>query len=955
MAEIFDAHGLVLLEETYNPLLVLISILIASVSSYAAFDFAERSLAASSNKYRLGWLTFGAIMMGLGIWSMHFVGMLALELPVPVKYHPLITFASVLPAIGACSIVLLLMTLHQINKVRLIQAGVIMGLGIGAMHYTGMMAMVLNANMIHDPVLFAISILAAAILAVIALGLQTGTFSTPIHNALRQKKQVLSALVMGFATSAMHYVAMASADFSVTTDMRSLSGLDKETLTLLSTTSTLIILTFAILAPRLHRLQQHKLEAEMRYGEIFNGTLTEIYVFDTDTLKFINANPAACSNLGYSVHEISQLGVTDITPDHSEDSYRNLIAPLRSDEKKTIQFETLHTRRDATVYHVEVNLHKSTYSNKNVIVAVTLDITDRKQAESRQFAALAEIEKITRALDEHAIVAYTDIAGVITSVNEKFCQISQYSRAELIGQTHSIINSGHHPRSFFRDMWRTISSGKIWQGEICNRAKDKSIYWVHTTIVPYLDSTGSPTQYIAIRADITQRKIAEEEANRLALFDELTKLPNRRNLNQKLQFVIDNSLASETNWCGLVMIDLDHFKDINDSCGHEVGDKLLVVVAERLTSLLDKNQHAARLGGDEFVVFITDLGEDKETALSNLSKFASLIKKSLAEPYSLNKTLLTCTPSIGVSSSKASEIDLSDILKHADIALYESKRDGRNAITFFDKKLQESIGKKNAILRELSTALDNDEFQLYYQPIFDLHHKIIGLEALIRWKNRHLGVVSPSVFIPLAEQSQLMVEIGDWVLNQACETLARILAESDLAPDFVVSVNVSARQLADLAFVSKVNAAIARHQIAAERVKLEITETLLQTDLEKTISSMNALRAEGVKFSLDDFGTGYSSLSYLTNLPISTLKIDRSFVANMLSSPRDMSVVDTIFSLSKSLKIDVIAEGIETMEQLNFLKEMGVKYFQGYLLAEPCTIDDLLDDLATSRQALSGE
>ena len=585
------------------------------------------------------------------------------------------------------------------------------------------------------------------------------------------------------------------------------------------------------------------------------------------------------------------------------------------------------------------------------VIAVAIDTTDLHTLQKQLMNSMHEVSDLKTALDAHAIVAITDARGVITSVNDRFCQISQYEREELIGQTHRVINSGHHPVSFFHELWRTIASGKVWSGEICNRAKDGSIYWVHTTIVPYLDENGRPQRYVAIRADITERKRVELQVQQMAYQDALTGLPNRRVLMDRMEQSLAVSVRSG-QYGALLFLDLDHFKEVNDSLGHDVGDELLKLVAQRLREGVRQSDTVARLGGDEFVVLLPDLGGAEIEATTQAGLLGEEILRVLSEPYNLGSVEINSTPSIGVVMYQGQRQSAEELLKQADIALYQAKDAGRATLCFFDPAIQAAFEKRMALEADLRLALGLDQFEIFYQPIVNGQRLIVGVEALLRWRHPERGLVSPADFIPLSEKTGLIVPIGQWVIEQACEQMTQWRVDP-VRSTWQISVNVSARQFRQPDFVPQVKRAMNHNQIRPGRLKLEITESSLQDNLSDTVEKMRQLRAHGVRFAIDDFGTGYSSLSYLKELPIHVLKIDRSFVSHVDTNEDDAAIARTILSLAAHLGLDVVAEGVETESQFMTLRAYGCHLFQGYLLGRPVPVDELVSGAGTQARSVA--
>lgn len=631
------------------------------------------------------------------------------------------------------------------------------------------------------------------------------------------------------------------------------------------------------------------------------------------------------------------LNLRDVSPPDVIEKFSDVFGNAKNGETINFNFEIHHV--DGSTYYRDVIAipEPDNFNNVKSILCIITDRTDLVSTLHQEKEALKQVENYRKSLNEHAIVAITDVKGVITSVNQKFSIISQYSAEELIGNTHNVINSGYHSKSFFKDMWQTISKGLVWHGDICNRAKDGSLYWVNTTIVPLVNEKKKPYQYIAIRADITERKAAEEKIRQLAYNDELTLLPNRRSFRDYFENILSESSFS---LIALFIIDIDHFKKTNDLYGHDTGDALLIEVANRLQEWNVQPNIAARLSGDEFVVCLVNNDANTQSARDFLAEEAKRIQKTLSTSYVLNGNNYKNTVSIGCVISDNTSIKHSVFLKQADIALYEAKAKGRNQANFFNPKLESSISRRYALTVELEQALERNEMALVYQPIFNRGGHAVIFEALLRWNNKTLGMVSPAEFIPIAEQSMLIIQLGNWVLKQVSSQLERWAKESN-SQKWKIAVNLSARQIAQPDFIDSVKRNLTQYDISPSQLELEITEYLLQANIDETIKKMTELNELGVTFSLDDFGTGYSSLSYLANLPVQSLKIDRSFVTHMLANDTDMEIVKSILSLSKSLSLTVTAEGIETQEQLDFLMTEGCQNFQGYLLSKPVPADSL--------------
>ena len=541
-------------------------------------------------------------------------------------------------------------------------------------------------------------------------------------------------------------------------------------------------------------------------------------------------------------------------------------------------------------------------------------------------------------LDQHALVATTDLSCAINYVNEKFCALTGYTAEELLGKNHRMFNSGVHPAEFFDEMYRTITAGRVWSGEMCNRSKDGGLYWLMTTIVPFLDQAGQPSQYITMSTDITDRKRIEEENLSLAFYDVLTGLPNRRLLLDRAGFAL--TASARTQMYGAVLfLDMDRFKILNDTLGHDYGDLLLIEVAHRIRSCVREVDTVARMGGDEFVVLFEKIDAHPEEASQKTALIAEKIRVSLAEVYQLDGHEHHSSPSIGVCLFLGNAEPVEALLKHADMAMYRAKDGGRNAVAFFDPQMQFTVMLHAELEADLRHAVADEQLRLYYQIQVDSEHRVLGAEALVRWMHPLRGLVSPAQFIPVAEESSLILSIGAWVLDAACRQLAAWRGNA-LTRDLSISVNVSAQQFKQPDFVDRVAAVLRTYGVDSGCLKLELTESVVLFDVDDVVIKMHALLVLGVKLSLDDFGTGYSSLAYLKKLPLYQLKIDQSFVRDITTDPNDAVMVRTIIDMAQNFGIQVIAEGVETDGQLAFLQQHGCDAYQGYLFSKPALIED---------------
>lgn len=548
----------------------------------------------------------------------------------------------------------------------------------------------------------------------------------------------------------------------------------------------------------------------------------------------------------------------------------------------------------------------------------------------------ADLRIAASAFEAQEGMLITDARGVILRVNKAFTVITGYSSEDAIGQTTKLLHSGRQDAYFYEAMWDKIGRTGSWEGEIWNKRKNGEIYPEYLTISAVSGKDGIVTNYVGTFNDITTSKSAEDEIKLLAFYDALTGLPNRRLLTDRLRQALASSTRNEQQGA-LLFIDLDNFKALNDTLGHDVGDLLLQQVSQRLINCVREGDTVARLGGDEFVVMLENLSLQTVEAAAQTEAAANKIIAHLNQPYQLASYECHSTPSIGATLFNSTEVGIDELFKQSDIAMYQAKKAGRNTLRFFDPVMQEAVNARALLEGELRNALEYRQFHLHYQIQVDSLHQPFGAEALIRWIHPERGMVSPAEFIPLAEETGLILPIGLWVLDTACAQL-KTWEQDTRTRNMILAVNVSARQFHQSDFVTQVKTTVQRHAITPALLKLELTESLLLENIESIVATMTALKEIGVKFSLDDFGTGYSSLQYLKRLPLSQLKIDQSFVRDIASDSSDRAIVRTIIAMAHSLNLDIIAEGVETEEQRQQLLDKGCTHFQGYLFGKPVPI-----------------
>ena len=571
-------------------------------------------------------------------------------------------------------------------------------------------------------------------------------------------------------------------------------------------------------------------------------------------------------------------------------------------------------------------------SNKPIrMIGVDTDITDRKrQEESLRLAAIA--------FEAQEGISISDKNGHIVRVNGAFTEITGYSSEEIIGCSHSILHSDRQDDVFYQKMWAEITDNGRWQGEIWDRRKNGEVYPTWLGITAVKNAKGETTHYVGHFIDISERKKFEDQITYLAYHDSLTKLPNRALLLDR----INTCLKADKRYqdvSALLFLDLDRFKNLNDALGHRIGDELLIQIAERLKRELRDEDTISRLGGDEFVVLIASVGSyEKQASINHAVTIAEKVQMVFMQPFLLEGHEYHCTVSTGIVLFSDNESNAEDILKQADTAMYRAKAEGGNAIRFYEPEMQKLADLRLGLEKDLRHALVNKELALHLQPQVDYQGKFIAAEALLRWKHSERGFVPPSEFIPIAEETGMIIEFGEWILNEAC----RILQEwKEKNRSFhYLAVNVSPLQFRQPDFVEMVEGVLDRSRVNPCLLMLEITEQAVIHDIENTVKKIELLKNKGVRFAIDDFGTGYSSLAYLKRLPLDVLKIDQSFVSGIGENPNDSAIVEAIIAMALRLNLHPIAEGVEQQTQLEFLQQHGCRKFQGYYFSRPLPVID---------------
>jgi len=675
-------------------------------------------------------------------------------------------------------------------------------------------------------------------------------------------------------------------------------------------------------------------------GVLFNATLehtASLVGFKDLSGRFVRVNAGFCKL--FSLTELDIVGKTEQELFQAVDLGGDLV----QDQIVIERAQAVDSQIELALKNGQRTFLKSTFplltEDGEVcgVGCILTDVTQQKLMEKSHSLAQRVVKNISEA------VVFTDAQGLIVDVNDSYVNITGYDRKELIGKNPSILKSGRHDQDFYKSMWAQIKALGHWSGEVWDRRKNGEVYPKWLSIYVVTEPDGSSAGYVGIFNDLSEQKKAEKKLEDLSFYDPLTKLPNRVLFRDRLTVGIS---VAKRDQCQLavLMIDLDRFKIVNDSLGHNAGDELLELIAKRFVALGRESDTVARLGGDEFAILLPEL-----SCAEDASIVAQNFIDELQAEFKLKQHSVNIGASIGISIFPNDGMDSDALVKHAELALYKAKDKGRNNYQYFSQELQDAVFDQVALEDEMRKAISNQQFSLYYQPKISLvTRKIIGMEALVRWIHPEKGLIPPDKFIPFAEESGLIIPLGEWIIQTACREAAEWSRKFN--EPLVVAINLSPKQFQLKDLLTTIKKALSEFQLESSCVELEITESCVMEDVEGALNTMKAFREHGLKLAIDDFGTGYSSLSYLKRFPINTLKIDQSFVRDLTVDSDDAAIVEAVISMADKLGLDVVAEGVETAAQLAFLSEKGCQSVQGYFLSRPLPTSDFESFLKKSTE-----
>lgn len=697
-----------------------------------------------------------------------------------------------------------------------------------------------------------------------------------------------------------------------------------------------------------HDLNREVYKSEQRFRTIFERSPMGIAIIDSISGVIDHVNPKFAEITARSQQELKNIDWMQIT--HPDDVKTDLDNMSKLLDKLIPNFNMTkrYIKPDGKIVWIDMTIVPIDHGDGVPRhLCIIHDITDKRRSQEHLHLLQTSIDHLNDVVLITEAEPFDAPGPKILFVNKAFERMTGYKKDEVIGNTPRLLQGPKTQRS---ELERIKSALKKWQPvrvELINYKKNGQQFWMELDITPIADSTGWYTHWVAIERDITERKRSDKKIQRLAFYDTLTGLANRRLLLDRLKYQILS--CKRTNKYGAVFfIDLDNFKNLNDTRGHDIGDLLLKQVAKSLQKIVRDTDTVSRFGGDEFVIILAELSEDIVMAYSIAERVAEKILQMFNVPFNLRGNRYQITPSIGISMFKDKHLDPEQVLKDADLAMYEAKSAGKNTLRFFNQEMQDTFTRRAMLENELRSALQREEFSLFYQPQVDHQGHVFGVEALLRWRHPQLGLISPADFIPIAEETGLIIPIGNWVLESACKQLAQWAVRPDLS-HLSIAVNISARQFTHQEMVNNLEAVLQDTGADPKKLKLELTETALVENIQEAVNKTIYLNKIGVSLALDDFGIGYSSMTYLQQLRLEQIKIDQSFVRDIPEDDNDAAIAISIIGLAKSFDIDVLAEGVETKAQLDFLMLHGCKKFQGYHFSKPLPIDELETYLLKSK------
>lgn len=939
---------------SYNYGLVFLSLILAVTASYAALSIASR-VPYVERKMLWLWIAGGSTSMGLAIWSMHFVGMLAFHIDIPLAYDIPLTGLSILYAIAATVVALLVVRVeHHVLTAQII-ATLCMGTGIAAMHYTGMAALKIMPGIIYNRYLFTLSLIIAYAASFIALQL---FFTQAQHHnnsfQLYNQKRLYASFLMGIAIAGMHYTGMQAAIFSPDSICGAIgSGFDSGVISIMIIFGVMLIILMTLLILLLDsKFSDNRRLAESKnlFRKVLNSAPQGMLLIDQHGL-IQQVNRSMLELSGFTLAELVGHPIELLVPQHIRSRHAGLREKFfhQLDSRFELKSNNLASvRKDGSEYPVEVSLTPMQTANIRYILVTLVDISQRKILEQelsqRQNDLIDANQRIMLATDsaEIGIWEYNLIDQSMIWDDWMYRLYGfQPNNQPLTYQDWEKRVYPEDVENMRSQIKQAVNGTKPLDTSFRILVDDDQLHWIKAYGTLITDESGKPVRMTGINQDITDKILDQELIWQQANFDPLTSLPNRKLFHELLDQEIKTAHRyQESVW--MLFLDLDGFKEINDTLGHHAGDELLIQVANRIQSELREADIVARLGGDEFVVIISHTEDN-----SLIDLVASKLIDSVAQSYTLGSSVVHISTSIGIANYPHDAGNADDLLKYADQSMYVSKKGGKNRISYFTPEFQELALKRIQITADLHRAIAHSEFELYYQPIIDLSSgRIHKAEALIRWKHPDKGMMSPDTFIPIAEETGIICDIGSMVFDLALQQIQTWLPQLD--DEFQLSINMSPFQLKIAPekyqdWTQKLN----QYSVSGKQIVIEITEGLLLKSDKLVSDRLQQYRRAGVEIAIDDFGTGYSSLAYIKEFNIDYLKIDQSFTRNLFPGSKELALSETIVVMAHKLGLQVIAEGVETQPQLDLLTAMNCDYGQGYLFSKPLPANEFAQSFIT--------